>query len=54
MSKCNCLQSQNIYEYKYVIIDKHMGFIDYDDYVFNPYYCPFCGTKLIEDDYETD
>jgi len=31
-----------------------MGFTDYDNYVFEPIYCPFCGIKLIEDNDERD
>lgn len=43
---CNCQKEKDIYEYKYVIRDTHMGFIDYDSFPFEPNYCPHCGDVM--------
>jgi len=49
MESCNCRKEKEIICYKYELQEEHMGFVDYDNYVFEPNYCPFCGKKHTEE-----
>lgn len=49
--KCDCDKRRGgphggIQGYRYMTIDKHMGFTDEDWYDFNPVFCPWCGMQL--------